>query len=342
MKVRSLPRPRSAILSLVLALAAALTGLAREAVASPGQRPVAVRIIRPAGAGRIYLPRSRAAIREARKAERFFRYRNGAKAYLKASGARPAPARYHAFVHRALRRAERTLNLGGLSIRDLEVLVLDDGAAEGLNAASWAGKLLTFNRDLIDMSFDIASAVQAAGGDPVQVEKNLFKLAVWERAGGEKPQFKVMNRARRDLTAEGIFMGVVLHEIGHAFMHSPRAIEQEPPLWVPGAVERDDAAASRQQEREADAAGVELALAGGSPDPAAYTLFFKYMKVARGVSGARFPGVRIGDNATHPSDDERIENTNRILRAAGIENPYEPNPGKIWTPSRSLIVPGRR
>jgi hypothetical protein len=342
MQVRHLSRPRSALFSLLLAIAAVLA-LAGSAAANG--RPVRVaptRIIRPAGAGRIFVPRSPAAIRETRKAERFFKYRNGAKAYLKASGARPAPARYHTFVNRALRRAERTLNMGGLSIRDMEVLVLEEGAADGLNAASWAGRLLTFNRDLIDMSFDIASAVQSAGGDRAQVEKNLFKLAVWERSGGPKPQFKVMNRARRDLTAEGIFMGVVLHEVGHAFMHSPAAIEQEPPLWTPGTIEQDDPAQSRAQEREADAAGIELALAGGSPEPAAYTLFFKYMKVARGVSGPKFPGVRIGDNATHPSDDERIENTNRILKAAGIENPYEPNPGKIWTPSRKLFVPASR
>ena len=342
MLVRHPSRPVSALFSFLLALAAVLA-LAGSASANgrPG-RVATARVIRPVGSGkRIYLPGSPAAIREARKAQRFFRYRNGAKAYLQASGARPAPARYYSFVNNALRRAERTLNLGGLSIRDVEVLVLEDGAADGLNAASWAGRLLTFNRDLIDMSFDIASAVQAAGGDQAQVEKNLFKLAVWERTGGPKPQFKVMNRASRNLTAEGIFMGVVLHEIGHAFMHSPAAVEQEPPLWVPGQIEVDDAAASRQSEREADAAGVELALAGGSPDPAAYTLFFKYMKVARGVSGARFPGVRIGDNQTHPSDDERIEATNRLLKQAGIPNPYEPNPGKIWTPSRTLVKPSR-
>ncbi len=339
MQVRHLARPRFA-LAAALALVV-LAGLAGGAAAKPGgQAGPAVRIIRPVGAGRIHVPRSRAAIREQRKAERFFRYRYGAKAYLKASGARPAPARYHAFVNRALQRAERTLNQGGLSIRDLEVLVLEDGAADGLNAASWSGGLLTFNRDLIDMSFDIASAVQAAN-DPVEVEKNLFKLAMWERKGGAKPVFKVKNRARRDLTAEGIFMGVVLHEVGHSFMHSPRAVEEEPPLWVPGQVEREDAAASRTQEREADAAGVTLALAGGSPDPAAYTLFFKYMKVARGISGAKFPGIRIGDNQTHPSDDERIINTNKLLKEAGIENPYEPDPGKIWTPQRKLIVPGR-
>lgn len=339
MQVRHLSRPRCALLSLLLALAALFASAGNAAANARAGRVAPARVLRTVGSGRIYVPRSPAATREARKMERFFRYRNGAKAYLKASGARPAPTRYHAFVNKALRRAERTLNLGGLSISDVEVLVLEDGAADGLNAASWAGRLLTFNRDLIDMSFDIASAVQAAGGDRAQVEKNLFKLAVWERSGGPKPQFKVMNRARRDLTAEGIFMGVVLHEIGHAFLHSPQAVEQEPPLWVPGQIEVDDAAASRDSEREADAAGVELALAGASPDPAAYTLFFKYMKVARGVSGARFPGVRIGDNQTHPSDDERIENTNRILRRAGIKNPYEPNPGKIWTPERKLIMP---
>jgi hypothetical protein len=338
MRVRSLTRPGSALLALFLAVIAFVGDAAANTGAS---RRGPVRVIRPVGAGRIIVPNSPAAIREARKAQRFVRYRYGAKAYLKASGARPAPARYHTFVNRALRRAERTLNLGGLSIRDVEVLVLEDGAADGLNAASWAGRLLTFNRDLIDMSFEIASAVEAAG-DPVEVEKNLFKLAVWERSGGAKPQFKVKNPARRNRTAEGIFMGVVLHEIGHSFMHSPRAVEQEPPLWTPDSIERDDAAGSRRQEREADAAGVELALAGGSPDPAAYTLFFKYMNVARGVSGPKFPGLRIGDNQTHPSDNERIENTNRILRKNGIDNPYEPNPGKIWIPQRKLIVPGRR
>ena len=344
MKVRAITRPRSAILlRLAVAACLALLALAGDAAANRGaQGRGAVRIIRPVGAGRIIVPGSRTAIREQRKAERFFRYRYGAKAYLKASGARPAPARYHAFVNRALRRAERTLNAGGLSIRDMEVLVLDDGAAEGLNAASWAGRLLTFNRDLIDMSFEIASAVQSADGDPVKVEKNLFKLAVWERSGGPKPSFKVANQARRNLMAEGIFMGVVLHEIGHSFMHSPRAVEEEPPLWTPGQVEIEDAAASRRQEREADKAGIQLALAGASPDPAAYTLFFKYMKVARGVSGARFPGVRIGDNQTHPSDNERIINTNRILRENGVDNPYEPEPGKIWTPSKQLVVPGVR
>jgi hypothetical protein len=334
---------RRGVLAVFLALVG-LVGVAGDAAANRGaQGRAASRIIRPAGAGRITIPGSRDAIRAQRKAERFFRYRYGAKAYLKASGARPAPARYNAFVNRALRRAERTLNMGGLSIRDMEVLVLDDGAAEGLNAASWAGRLLTFNRDLIDMSFEIASAVQSANGDPVKVEKNLFKLAVWERSGGPKPSFKVENQQRRNLMAEGIFMGVVLHEIGHSFMHSPRAVEQEPPLWVPGQVEIDDAAGSRRQEREADKAGVELAVAGASPDPAAYTLFFKYMKVARGISGAKFPGVRIGDNQTHPSDEERIINTNRILRDNGIANPYEPNPGKIWTPpKRGLVVPGVR
>lgn len=339
MRVRHLTRPRSLLLVLWLAFVA----LVGDAAAAPGQqRGQAVRIIRPRAGSRIYLPRSRAAIREARKAERFFKYRYGAKAYLKASGARPAPASYHAFVNRALTRAERTLNMGGLSIRDMEILVLEDGAADGLNAASWAGRLLTFNRDLIDRSFDIASAVQAANNE-VEVEENLFKLAMWEQRGGAKPAFKVKNRARRDLTAEGIFMGVVLHEVGHSFLHSPRAVEQEPPLWVPGRVEREDAAASRRDESEADAAGVELAVAGASPDPAAYTLFFKYMKVLRGVSGPRFPGVRIGDNQTHPSDDERIRNTNRILRENGIENPYERDPGTIWTPpQRKLIVPGRR
>jgi hypothetical protein len=335
MRVRYLTRPRS----LLLALCLAAVSLVGDASAAP--RGQAVRIIRPRAGSRIYLPRSRAAIREQRKAERFFKYRYGAKAYLKASGAKPAPASYHAFVNRALARAEQTLNMGGLSIRDMEVLVLEEGAADGLNAASWAGRVLTFNRDLIDRSFDIASAVQAAN-DEVEVEKNLFKLAMWEQRGGAKPQFKVKNRARRDLTAEGIFMGVVLHEVGHSFLHSPAAVENEPPLWVPGKIERESAAESRRDESEADAAGTELALAGASPDPAAYTLFFKYMKVLRGVS-PRLSGVRIGDNQTHPSDDDRIRATNRILRENGIANPYEPDdPGKIWTPSRELIVPGRR
>jgi len=337
MRVRSLTRPGSLLLALCLAFVA----LVGDAAAAPGQQQ-AVRIIRPRAGSRIYVPRSRAAIREQRKAERFFKYRYGAKAYLKRSGARSAPASYHAFVNRALTRAERTLNMGGLSIRDMEILVLEDGAADGLNAASWSGRVLTFNRDLIDRSFDIASAVQAANNE-VEVEKNLFKLALWEQRGGEKPTFKVKNRARRDLTAEGIFMGVVLHEVGHSFLHSPAAVEQEPPLWVPGTIEREDAAASRRDEAEADAAGTELALAGASPDPAAYTLFFKYMKVLRGVSGPKLPGVRIGDNQTHPSDDERIRATNRILRENGIENPYDRDPGTIWTPSKpKLIVPGRR
>lgn len=334
-----LPGVRRGALAVFLALIA-LVGLAGSADARPGgqrgARP-AMRVVR-AGEGRIYVPRSPAAIRAARKAERFFKYRYGAKAYLKATGARPAPASYHAFVNRALIRAERTLNKGGLSIRDMEILVLEEGAADGLNAASWAGRLLTFNRDLIDRSFDIASAVQAAN-DPVEVEKNLFKLAMWEQRGGEKPVFKVKNRARRDTTAEGIFMGVVLHEIGHSFLHSPRAVEQEPPLWVPGQVEREDAAASRRDEAEADQAGIELALAGGSPDPAAFTLFFKYMKVLRGISGSSFPGVRIGDNQSHPSDNDRIKATNKILRENGIENPYEPDPGVLWTPPRKLILP---
>jgi len=338
MRVRSLTRPGF----LVLALCLAAAGFLGDAAAAPGQRGRAVRLIRPGAGSRIIVPNSRAAIREARKAERFFKYRYGAKAYLKASGARPAPASYHAFVNRSLMRAERTLNSGGLSIRDMEILVLEEGAADGLNAASWAGRVLTFNRDLIDRSFDIANAVHAASNE-VEVEKNLFKLALWEQRGGAKPQFKVKNRSRRDLTAEGIFMGVVLHEVGHSFLHSPAAVEQEPPLWLPGQIERDNAAESRADESEADAAGVELALRGASPDPAAYTLFFKYMKVLRGVSGPKLPGVRIGDNQTHPSDDARIRATNRILRENGIANPYEPDDsGKIWTPSHTLIVPDRR
>ncbi len=336
MRVRQLTRPGL----LVLALCLATAGFLGEATAAPGQQRV--RVIRPRAGSRIVVPRSRAAIRAERKAERFFKYRYGAKAYLKASGARPAPASYHAFVNRALARAERTLNQGGLSIRDMEILVLEEGAADGLNAASWAGRVLTFNRDLIDRSFDIASAVNAADSE-VDVEKNLFKLAMWEQRGGEKPSFKVKNRSRRDLTAEGIFMGVVLHEVGHSFLHSPAAVENEPPLWYPGKIERESAAESRADEAEADAAGTQLALAGASPDPAAYTLFFKYMKVLRGVSGPKLPGVRIGDNQSHPSDDDRIRATNKILRDNGIANPYEPDDsGKIWTPSRTLIVPGSR
>src|SRR5512132_1549897 len=80
MRVRHLTRPRSLLLALCLAFVA----LVGDAAAAPGQQQ-AVRIIRPRAGSRIYVPRSRAAIRETRKAERFFKYRYGAKAYLKRS-----------------------------------------------------------------------------------------------------------------------------------------------------------------------------------------------------------------------------------------------------------------
>jgi hypothetical protein len=320
----------------------ALTG---QALASPRRSSAALKRAVAGPVDRrdsgILIPRSPELAAQQRKIQRFFGYRNAAKRYLKASGARPAPAWYRGFVGRAMARAEWTLNRGGLSARHLEVLVLEDGAADGMNAASWTGELLTINRDIIDMSFHIASAVSAAGSE-VEVDKNLYKLAMWERGNAPKPRFTVRDRARRDRTAEGIFMGVLLHEIGHAFKHSPALIEQDPPLWRPDVVEvEEDGASSRNQEREADSISMRLGMAGGSPDPAAFTLFFKYMTISRAISGPRKSTILLGDTASHPADVERIRNANKALERGGLRNPYDPNPGVIWTPrsAKKLIVP---
>lgn len=286
-----------------------------------------------------------------RKLGRYIGYNRGVKAFIARTGARSAPAFYQRFVNRAVMRAELALQRGGLSLNGLDIFVLEGGIADGLNATSWTGGILTFNRDLIDRSFDIASAVESAGSE-AEVTTNLYKLAQWERSGGRKakPKFRVKSKAKRDTMAEGLFMGVVLHETTHAFLHSPGPIENDDvTLWTPErqreaiASGSRAAAASRASEAQADVGAMEVALAGGSPDPAAYTLFFRYVKVLRSLApSSRFSGaVELGDTETHPADDDRIRIVNEMLGRAGLANPYQPgDPGKLWVPpQRKLIRP---
>lgn len=76
-----------------------------------------------------------------------------------------------------------------------------------------------------------------------------------------------------------------------------------------------EASYSRDEEREADALGVEYMLANGFDPAAAVRLHEKMLKLPSGVS--------IPFLSSHPSGDERIENLKKVIAAKSISPPPE-------------------
>ena len=77
-----------------------------------------------------------------------------------------------------------------------------------------------------------------------------------------------------------------------------------------------DSTFSRDDEREADAFGVEYMLATGFDPEAAVRLHEKMLKLPG--------GVRVPFLSTHPSSEERIDNLKKLIAAKKTQQPAEP------------------
>jgi predicted Zn-dependent protease len=77
-----------------------------------------------------------------------------------------------------------------------------------------------------------------------------------------------------------------------------------------------DSTFSRDDEREADAFGVEYMLATGFDPEAAVRLHERMLKLPG--------GVRVPFLSTHPSSEERIDNLKKLIAAKKTQQPAEP------------------
>jgi hypothetical protein len=259
--------------------------------------------------------------------------RYAVKRHLKATGAKLAPLSYQRLVRKVRQRAEKVFNQHGGTLGSWKTLAIEGGRANTVNAAAWTGGVITVNRPLIDLAFQIGRIVDAGGPQP-KIDKQLWQLANYRRGKGTPP-----SALKRKLTpgarqmAEGIVAGVVLHEMGHAAnghleMHKPK-------LWLPGQKNGRDPAAQRTKEREADDFAAQLGARGGAKSPGAMPYFNYYMHIANPRMKAKHKGV-IADVSSHPLNIDRYNasrDTLRQLRPKDARVNSLPELGrKLWLP----------
>lgn len=264
--------------------------------------------------GGILLPNNKLLVTDAKTRlaqRRWAGTRYAVKRYLKNTGAKLAPLSYQRLVRKVRQRAEQVFNKHGGTLQDWQTFAIEGGKANTVNAAAWTGGMITVNRPLIDLAFQIGRIVDS-GASPVQIDKQLWQLAKYRRGKGTPPAAlaKRLTPGARNV-AEGIVAGVVLHEMGHAA--SGHLQMHQPKLWLPGQKTGRDPAKSRAMEREADAFMAQLGGRGGAAMPSAMPYFNYYMHIANPRMESKRKGL-IVDNSSHPLNVKRYEATRTTLR----------------------------
>jgi hypothetical protein len=235
--------------------------------------------------------------------------------YLRQSGVRLSPLPYQKLVENIRKRAEAVLARKGVSLADWKLVAVQGASANVVNAAAWGGGIITINRPLIDLAYQLA-AVASSVESKVELDRALRALVAFRKGQGPAPE--ALSRAlqpRQRQLAESIVAGVVLHEMGHA-VNGDTALKERK-LWTPGSSEPRDNAAQRDKERKADAFAILLGAAGRvAPAATAIPLLDYYWFIERPnfVEKGRYDVI---DWRSHPLDFERFNNMRKQLGQLG-------------------------
>jgi hypothetical protein len=253
--------------------------------------------------------------------------------HLKRKGARPAPQPYQQLLKKVRKRANYALSKQGLSLSSWKMLAIEGGSAKSVNAAAWSGGVITINRPLIDLAYQLAQ-ISRTSTSPLTLDRQLRALVRYRSGKGPKPDaLTKAPKAGRNAVAESIVAGVVLHEMGHATLGHVALKKRE--LWVPGKKPKVDYAKKRSHEREADKFSTVFGSKGrGSRVPSAMPLFDYYMHISR--PGAQAKGrYDIINTRTHPLSSERYNNTLSQL----AEHGFKPGPNMPTQVGSKIILP---
>lgn len=270
--------------------------------------------------------------------------------YLGKNGVKLSPLSYQKLVHNVAKRAEKTFNkLGGsLAASGWKIAAVEGGSADVVNATAWTGGIITINRPLIDLAYQIGRVVDAAGGSQEKIDRSLVDLANFRKGAGPMPTVlgkPLSPEARR--VAEGIVSGVVMHEMGHA-ANGHLEIKESKKLWLPGQVQRGRGGPQqRHKEWQADDFSVQLGARGGTATPYALPYFDRYMFLSRPTTSAKGK-YGLVDNSTHPLTYKRHNAMRKTLtkllpKDRSVAELPKLGPKKLWLPqqTRTLATMGQ-